>query len=193
MDGWITVTVNHTGFRRSILPNTTVLTAQHLACPPKAAMQLVHLLRMLWSTLLIILRASCDTECSGPSVGLALNPEPYILADLSKRKRFAVAQFRSGILPLSIETGRFRGVEINNRICPVCSQMVEDEFHFLMQCPAYQDLRATMFNRIACDYAYFVKMDDLERFIFANINYQSLIGTYLLTAIERRKQCIYDI
>ena len=122
----------------------------------------------------------------------SLEPEPYVLAELSKRKRSAIAQFRSGILPLSIETGRFRGVEINNRICPVCSQMVEDEFHFLMQCPAYQDLRATMFNRIACDHAYFAEMDDLEKFIFANINYQNLIGSYLLTAIDRRKQYIYD-
>ena len=67
-----------------------------------------------------------------------MNTESYLKINLSRSERSFMAQFRCGILPLRIETGRFRNEDVSERLCVLCdSNTVEDEFHFLLQCPAY--------------------------------------------------------
>jgi hypothetical protein len=122
----------------------------------------------------------------------SIDPERYVIANISKRKRSIIAQFRSGILPLMVETGRFRGLELHNRTCPACKQSVEDEFHFLMQCPAYHERQDILFARIEGEFEYFARMDDLEKFIFVNMNCQLLMGSFLLSAWDHRKQFVYE-
>lgn len=66
--------------------------------------------------------------------------------DIPKPHRSILAQFRCSVLPIRIETGRFRGEEVNDRLsqvkykiicsvdglCIICSvEAIEDEFHFL--------------------------------------------------------------
>ena len=41
---------------------------------------------------------------------------------------------------LFIETGRYKNVPLERRICPMCKSDVEDEYH-LLKCPAYNNLR----------------------------------------------------
>jgi hypothetical protein len=61
--------------------------------------------------------------------------EPYVSINMNRKYRSVIAQLRSGILPLEIETGRWRGIELNRRICQLCtSGCVEDEAHFLFDC-----------------------------------------------------------
>ena len=44
-----------------------------------------------------------------------------------------IGQLRSGILPLEIETGRFRNIPLHERIYHVCNQNnVENEYHFYL-------------------------------------------------------------
>jgi dihydroorotate dehydrogenase len=119
-------------------------------------------------------------------------PEAYVLANMSKRKRSIIAQFRSGVLPLMIETGRFRGIEVQSRICPACRGNVEDEFHFLIQCTAYQNSREVLYQKISENFEGLENMDDLEKFIFININCQMLVGSFLLSAWEQRKMYLYE-
>ena len=41
-----------------------------------------------------------------------------------------------------IEKDRYLNLERNQRVCSMCnSNDIEDEFHFILQCPAYNDLR----------------------------------------------------
>ena len=47
--------------------------------------------------------------------------ENYVLCNLDRKLRSYIAQFRSGILPLEIETGRFRNIPLNERICKLCN------------------------------------------------------------------------
>ncbi len=54
-----------------------------------------------------------------------------------KISRSTFAKFRCGILPLSIEVGRYRGVKVEDRICPLCKNGVESEIHFLFECNVY--------------------------------------------------------
>ena len=43
---------------------------------------------------------------------------------------------------LYIETCRYTGVNMNDRICQKCNLgVIEDEFHFILQCPFYVNVR----------------------------------------------------
>ncbi len=56
--------------------------------------------------------------------------EPYALSFMNRKHRSYLAQYR-GILPLSIETGRWGSIPLEDRICKMChSLVVEDEYHF---------------------------------------------------------------
>ncbi len=66
-----------------------------------------------------------------------LVPEDYVLRLMSRYHRSTFAKFRCGILPLNIEVGRYRGVKVEDRICPICKNGVESEIHFLLECKVY--------------------------------------------------------
>ena len=58
--------------------------------------------------------------------------------NLSRSLRSYIAQIRCGVLPLHIETGRYRNLKVEERLCKVCdSQSVENELHFIFDCEAY--------------------------------------------------------
>ena len=68
--------------------------------------------------------------------------ECYISQNLNKKLRSMLAQLRFGILPLQIETDRFRNIALQERICCVCDlNQVESVIHFLFICPMYNILR----------------------------------------------------
>ena len=67
--------------------------------------------------------------------------EAYVKCILGKQQRSALARFRCGTAAIHIETGRYEGLPENERICPVCENVVEDEYHVLYRCPLYTDLR----------------------------------------------------
>ncbi len=67
--------------------------------------------------------------------------EDYVKFCLNSKKRSLTAQIRIGILPLHIETRRFRNVKVEERVCQVCKNGdVENEFHFICICNAYTTL-----------------------------------------------------
>ena len=58
--------------------------------------------------------------------------------------RKSLSRFRLSSHSLEIETGRYTNVERNNRICRLCNMnVVESEYHFMLCCPLYRDLRQT--------------------------------------------------
>ncbi len=46
-----------------------------------------------------------------------IETEQYINFCVSCRKRSLLAQFRMGVLPLAIETGRFKSIPVEERVC----------------------------------------------------------------------------
>ncbi len=58
-----------------------------------------------------------------------------------------LSQFRCGILPLKIETGRYTQIPLEFRLYILCnSNLVEDENLFLFQCHFYHNLRDQFFQ-----------------------------------------------
>ena len=72
--------------------------------------------------------------------------ENYLIFNIPGRYRSALAKLRCGVAPIRIETGRYENIDIENRLCFNCNDDVEDEKHFLLNCPVYSDIRNVIFN-----------------------------------------------
>ena len=51
------------------------------------------------------------------------NCADYLKMNITKYQRSLFAQFRSGILPLEIEFGRYRNIDLSERICKLCNEI----------------------------------------------------------------------
>ena len=57
--------------------------------------------------------------------------EKYLEINLTRRQWSLVVQLRLGILPISLETGRYFRIPIEMRYCKICKQnIIEDAVHF---------------------------------------------------------------
>lgn len=117
-----------------------------------------------------------------------LNVEKYLLVDLSYAGRSTLANFRCSGHTLMIEKGRHMQIEREYRFCPFCVERnvytIEDEFHFFMVCPAYEDLRNIYFklnwrNTISLHHFYSIFKSSDDKSIFA-------ISKFLLGAFSLR-------
>ena len=78
------------------------------------------------------------------------------------RHRITINKFRLGNYYLRIETGRHSVPKIpeNLRLCNFCqTNEVENEFHFLISCNLYGNLRSKLFNEITARYPLFKDLD----------------------------------
>ena len=113
--------------------------------------------------------------------------EEYLSLDLSRYQRSILAQFRCGILPLQIEVGRYRDVPLCDRLCELCdSNSVEDEVHFLCDCPCYSEFRMSLFEQAYLSDNSFSDKDNFERFVFLMSNCQKAVIKFLTKAIYKR-------
>ena len=59
-----------------------------------------------------------------------------------RKFRFAYVNFKTSCHDLEIERGRYRNIPRHERLCKLCDKdVVEDEYHFLLCCEFYKDLR----------------------------------------------------
>ena len=90
-------------------------------------------------------------------LALILVQNPIYILTCPSGKRSILAQFRLGILPLNIETcryklikdnqGKFRKTKPEERLCLVCNAgLTEDETHFLLECTCYNQMRQKLFQ-----------------------------------------------
>ena len=92
--------------------------------------------------------------------------DPYVRCVYNNRgHRSALAQFRSGILPLGIETGRFLNIPREFRLYIMCDKNeIEDETHFLFQCKMYDELREILYIIVQPRFPKFEPLPNKERF-----------------------------
>ena len=75
----------------------------------------------------------------------------YVKWTINRFDRSLFAKFRSGILQLCVESGRFNNIKLEDRICELCDdQKIEDEF---------SDLRTTLFDSVSAKHEQFRNMN----------------------------------
>ena len=61
---------------------------------------------------------------------------------MSQNVRKLISKLKLSSHKLFIETGRYIGVNRDDRICHKCNTgIIEDEFHFIIHCPFYANVR----------------------------------------------------
>ena len=125
--------------------------------------------------------------CEGHSsliVYRALNPE-YQIAEYLRHvfcylNRRLLARLRCQCFGLQVDIGRFEQVSRNCRVCQVChARVVEDEQHFLFECPAYSHIRTRHMSLF--------EHEHVSAASFLNTSQQSLLGRYVRKCFFHRK------
>ena len=119
--------------------------------------------------------------------------ENYILCHMPKRYRSAFAKFRCGVAPLRIETGRYERLQVNERVCFNCNNMIEDEEHVLLHCPLYSSERFMLFEYARMFYQDFDVLTDKDKLIHilqdSNMCWMSAKICYLI--LLKRNSLLY--
>ena len=119
--------------------------------------------------------------------------EPFVKIQ-NRGYRSVMAQFRCGILPLSIETGRFNGIPVEFRLCLFCpGNTTEDEFHFLLDCSFYSDLRQVLLTKaksIFSDYEELHKSDKVKCLMSHELINDTV--KFMYNALQKRRTALYQ-
>jgi hypothetical protein len=120
--------------------------------------------------------------------------EDFIKTTLSRVARSILFRLRSGVLPLKIETGRFRSVPSDKRICELCNlNEIENEIHFVIKCPLYEDLRQTMYGEIIRFFPNFSTESEMDKYKICMKNLPHKVARYMVHFWNRRKMTLYNI
>ena len=110
--------------------------------------------------------------------------------------RKSIARLRLSSHDLHIETGRYlsgpKRLEPKDRLCKQCNIIeCEDEFHFIMKCKLYENLRIECFSRLSKLDAMFDLFNEDEKFLFmisnTNMAIINILGKYVADAFDKRK------
>ena len=70
----------------------------------------------------------------------------YLCVDINRHLKCTLTKFRFGISSINVHYFRYRQHNQRDLMCPYCKTVEENEFHFLMYCPLYNDLRHQYFK-----------------------------------------------
>ena len=113
------------------------------------------------------------------------------------------AQFCCGILPFRVETGRrqrvrddttgqTRSLKLEERVCSICSSgEVEDNYHFLLKCDIFADIRVDYINNIMRNNADFINLTSEQKFTFLITKCWRETLNFICKAWAKRKTCLY--
>lgn len=110
--------------------------------------------------------------------------EKYLyLRNCESRK--LISLFRSSTCKIEIEEGRFIGTAREDRLCQHCTlNVIEDEYHFIMVCPKYRNLRLKYFPK------YFTRWPTVQKFTNLissdSLRVLSNLGLFLKYALTER-------
>jgi len=91
--------------------------------------------------------------------------EKYLLCHMSCKERISLTKLRLSNHPLMIESGRHLKLDILQRYCPFCPNIIETEQHFLLYCEIYSTIREILLREILLYFPLFNLLCEREKFI----------------------------
>ena len=95
-----------------------------------------------------------------------------------------------------IEKGRHQKpvLERSERKCPFCESEIEDELHFVIKCPEYENERTLLFTACTDNSIHFETMSNELTFIFImpneDLNVSSKLGSFVSNSMKIRERGI---
>ena len=114
------------------------------------------------------------------------------LDEINVRKfRVAMSKLRVSSHRLEIETGRWarpNSIPFDQRVCKICRKL-EDEYHFILECPIYDEIRNIYIKR------YYTNRPNMYKFIelitSKNEKKVRYLGIYISKAFVLRQNVVY--
>ena len=109
---------------------------------------------------------------------------------LPERLRVPMSKLRLSSHSLRIETGRYgrARIERNQRQCVLCNSDIEDEYHFVLKCPTYNDIRAKYIKSV------YIRKPSMYKFIklMSSVKKTELVNLskFVIEAFDLRKSLI---
>ena len=127
------------------------------------------------------------------SIKNCFKKEKYLeLQDFKKRQ--SICKLRISAHSLKIETDRYskKHIERSQRLCSNCSLgKVEDELHFLLECPLYDIQRDDFFKDISNNCCNFINLNKSSKFLWLltqeNVTLMEKLGCYICDCFELRR------
>ena len=114
--------------------------------------------------------------------------ETYVSSDIPKPNRSALFKFRYGVVPIKLETRRYEKLPVADHKCFVCDT-VESECHVICECPVYEDLRNSLFNKAKNVVQNFETLSMSEKMctVLSNCDFVKLTAKILCDMLKRRR------
>ena len=115
--------------------------------------------------------------------------EDYLLATSSFETRQLLTKFRVSDHPLAIETGRYKNIPRENRLCTICNK-IDDESHFFIECVQNKTLRDHLFSKISNTFLTFTRdqpFNQLQTILNPNLELLPAIRDFIKQSLELRK------
>lgn len=118
--------------------------------------------------------------------------ESYLNINNFEHRR-AISKIRTSSHKLEIETGRWKNTQQDKRICKNCALgTVEDELHFLFDCPMHGIERKQLFNTVKCKINVDLLLNHTRAdmiqtlFTFGDLSTLNALGKFIHHALKKR-------
>ena len=118
--------------------------------------------------------------------------EPYLIHIKNRKHRSNLCQFRTSSHKLRVEKGRHHNLKLADRICLNCTcNSIEDEMHFLLDCPLYQNERLILLQNLFEKYPHLKTLQRNMLFIWImsaeDNNICSETAKYVFSCFNKRR------
>ena len=86
-----------------------------------------------------------------------------------------------------IEAGRMKKLNSDERFCPFCPKMIEDELHFVLYCPVYSPKRTSLVDPIINQLHNARALTDRQKFEFIMSNMDKNLCNYISNSMDVRE------
>ena len=117
-----------------------------------------------------------------------LGMEQYLTFPIKVKERISLTKLRLSNHTLMIETGRHLKLELPQRCCPFCTNVIETEQHFILDCKTYSNIREEHFHEILHIFPIFNNSSDIDKFVtlMSNEIYAQQMASFIHKAFEIR-------
>ena len=113
--------------------------------------------------------------------------ENYLLEIPNIEDRISLTKIRLSNHRLNIEVGRHNKIPKNERFCPFCPTLIEDEMHFLLLCPTYATNRTKLFEELNITDIPSKDQESLFVSLMTNSSISHITARFLKTSIYIRE------
>ncbi len=118
--------------------------------------------------------------------------ENYLKLDLDRYDKSLLSQFRYDILPIEVETGRYKGLNREERKCTLCKTgEIEDQLHFALYCESNDTIRTDFFEKCRDRIVGWDILTDVGKISQLFSEQPRLFGKFLKKAFLHRKSLLF--